>query len=408
MRRIVIIGGGASGLIAAIYAKKNNNEVIILERNNICGKKLLITGNGRCNYWNEFQSLENYNSSNKEILSDIINEKKQKEILTFFEKIGIEPKIKNGYYYPSSNQATSIKNALLLQTKLLNIKIQYNTLVTKITKDSHKFIINTTKEEVIADKIILATGSKACPKTGSDGIGYDIVKTFNHSIVQVVPALVQLRGQENYFKKWNGVRTDVKLTLLENDKKIKEESGEIQLTDYGISGICTFNISSLVSRGLITNKKEKVIIDFLPFLKIKSELEFNEYFDRKNITFKDRTIKEFLEGLINYKLVEVILEKSNINGNNTWINLNSNEKKKLYQNLIKFELIITSTNSFDKAQVCSGGVPLIEINPKTMESKMINNLYIAGEILDVDGLCGGFNLSFAWLSGMLAGRASSD
>lgn len=407
MERIVIIGGGASGLVTAIYAKRKNNQVIILEKNNKCGKKLLLTGNGRCNFWNQDQSLENYNSTNKNNLRDIITEKNQKEILSFFDKIGIVPKVKDGYYYPNSNQASSISNALLLQVESLGIKIKYNSEVEKIDKLDNKFIITTLTGELIScDKVVLATGSKACPKTGSDGKGYELAKNFNHTIIDVVPSLVQLRGNGSYFKLWNGVRCDARITLFENNYKIKEEYGELQLTDYGISGIPTFNISGLVARGIKNNKKEIVKIDFLPFIN-KNEQEFITYCDNKNKFILNLKIYQFLEGMLNYKLVETILKVAKIDKQKRWQDLTISEKKRLYYNLKSFEFLITGTNSFDKAQVCSGGVSLLEINPKTMESKLIKNLYIVGELLDVDGICGGYNLSFAWISGMLAGKGIS-
>ncbi len=407
MEQIIIIGGGASGLVAAIYAKRKNNQVIILEKNNKCGKKLLLTGNGRCNFWNQDQSLENYNSTNKNNLRDIITEKNQKEILSFFDKIGIVPKVKDGYYYPNSNQASSISNALLLQVESLGIKIKYNSEVEKIDRLDNKFIITTLTDEIIScDKVVLATGSKACPKTGSDGKGYELAKNFNHTIIDVVPSLVQLRGNGSYFKLWNGVRCDAKISLFENNCKIKEEYGELQLTDYGISGIPTFNISGLVARGINNNKKEIVKIDFLPFIN-KNEQEFITYCDNKSKFILNLKIYQFLEGMLNYKLVETILKVAKIDKQKRWQDLTISEKKRLYYNLKSFEFLITGTNSFDKAQVCSGGVSLLEINPKTMESKLIKNLYIVGELLDVDGICGGYNLSFAWISGMLAGKEIS-
>lgn len=407
MKRIVIVGGGASGLIAAIYAKKKENEVIILERNHTCGKKLLATGNGRCNYFNQNQDLKYYNTHNKEILKDLITIENEQEILSFFERLGIIPKIKDGYYYPSSNQASSIKNALLLQTELLGIKIKYDSLVTEIKKVDNYFIIKTQEGSIQADKVIVATGSKASPKTGSDGNGYHLVKKLHHSIIEVVPALVQLKGKGTYFKLWNGVRTDVKISLIENNQKIQEEIGEIQLTDYGISGICTFNLSSFVARGLKEQKKEVVVIDFLPFLNISNENEFIDYFDKKNKLVEGRNLHQLLEGILNYKLVEVILKQADIDKNKFWKDLTQKEKYSLYQSLKLFELEILGTNSFDKAQVCSGGVPLAEINSETMESNLIDGLYLTGEILDVDGFCGGYNLSFAWISGMLAGKGAS-
>lgn len=402
MKTITVIGGGASGLIASIYAKTSNTQVILLERNSECGKKILATGNGRCNYWNSDQDLKHYNSNTTNLLEEIITPENKNEIMDFFNRIGIIPKIKNGYYYPYSNQAISIKNALITEAKRKGVKIYNDTYIDEIKKENNKYIITYNKKAIISDSVIIATGSKASPKTGSDGNGYELVKKFSHSIIEPLPALVQLRGEEKYFKDWAGIRSDVKISLYADNELIKEETGEIQLTDYGISGICTFNLSRFVSRNLKENKKQYVFINFLPFLK-ENKLAF---FEERNNVVRNRTLSEFLEGLLNNKLVKVLLNISNLDQNKKWDDLNYEEKELLVENLTNFKLKITGTNSFDQAQVCSGGVPLTEIKIKTMESIYNENLYIVGELLDVDGDCGGYNLSFAWISGMVAGKNS--
>ena len=322
--------------------------------------------------------------------------------MNFFDRIGIIPKIKNGYYYPYSNQAISIKNALITEAKRTGVKIYNDTYIDEIKKENNKYIITYNKKTIISDSVIIATGSKAAPKTGSDGNGYELVKKFSHSIIEPLPALVQLRGEEKYFKDWAGIRSDVKISLYSDNELIKEETGEIQLTDYGISGICTFNLSRFVSRNLKENKKQYVLINFLPFLE-ENKLNF---FEERNNLVRNRTLNEFLEGLLNNKLIKVLLNISNLDQNKKWDDLNYEEKELLVTNLTNFKLKITGTNSFDQAQVCSGGVPLTEIKIKTMESIYNENLYIVGELLDVDGDCGGYNLSFAWISGMLAGKNS--
>ena len=400
MEKVVIIGGGASGLVAAINAKTNSNDVIILERNNSCGKKILVTGNGKCNYWNEDQNINHYHSNNQELLEKIINNNSN-QVLDFFSSLGIIPKIKNGYYYPFSNQATSIKNALILEAKKKNITIKTDFLVENIKKEENQFIISSKEEVIISDKLVIATGSKAAPKTGSDGMGYSLAKKLGHTVIKPLPALVQLKTEGNFLKEWQGIRTDVKLSLYEDNNLIKEEQGEIQLTNYGVSGICIFNLSRYVSIGLSKNKKEFIKINFLPFLNISDK---KLWLKERNNQVKNRTIEELLEGILNYKLVQVILKKSNINTNKTYVELSDKEKDILIKNLEEFKLNITGTNSFEQAQVCSGGIPLDEINIETMESKLIKNLYFIGEILDVDGDCGGYNLGFAWISGMLAGK----
>ena len=406
MEKIAIIGGGASGLVAAIYAKNDNNEVIILERNKECGKKLLTTGNGKCNYWNEDQSISHYHSENNELISKIISFNNQKEILTMFNNLGIIPKIKHGYYYPFSNQAETVREALLNEIKKKNIEIKNNYLVESIKKERNKFIITNRNEQIKADKVIVSTGSFASPKTGSTGMGYHFLAKFGHNIIEPLPALVQLIAKFPYLNDWKGIRTDVILKLEEDDKIISEEQGELQLTDYGISGICTFNLSSYVSRGLKNNKEEIIHINFLPFLKEDSNIM--KWFDDRNSLLKNPTLYELLNPILNYKLVKIILKVSNIKGALSWDDLFEEEQLVLVENLINFKLEIINTKSFENAQCCSGGIPLTEINLDTMESLKIHNLFIAGELLDINGDCGGYNLSLAWISGMLAGKAAKE
>ncbi len=395
MKKVVIIGGGASGLTAAIYAAKSGNEVTILERNNTTGKKILITGNGRCNYFNEDQKKHHYHSSNKELIFQIITPHNLSEILDFFDTIGIVPKIKNNYYYPNSNQAVSMKEALLSECKLLGVKIKTDYLVNNIIKTEKGFIIN---DEIIADKVIIASGSKAAPKTGSDGIGYELAKKLNHNIIKPLPALVQLRSNEAP-KEWNGIRCDAEVTLIENGEEKRKEIGEIQLTDYGMSGICVFNLSGYISKGLDKNNKEEIVINFLPEIK-----DFITFMGERNKKVRGRNISKLFDGLLNYKLADILIKKSGINKESYWNDLTNIQKENLNKNITSLKINITGTNSFDKAQVCSGGIPLTEINLKTMESTKTKDLYFAGEILDVNGDCGGYNLTFAFVTGMLAGK----
>lgn len=401
MKHIVIVGGGASGLISAIYAKTSNNKVTVLERNSSCGKKILATGNGKCNYWNIDQNIKHYHSNNEELLEQIITKEIQDKVINFFNSLGIVPKIKNGYYYPFSNQATTIKNALLNEVKKKDIEIRQDFLVESIEKEDNHFIIKSSNEIIKADKVIIATGSCASPKTGSDGIGYKLLKRLSHTVIEPKPALVQLKTTGNFLKEWAGIRTDVKVSLYENDKLIKEESGEIQLTDYGISGICVFNLSRYVSIGLEKNLNEEVMINFLPFI------EKNPYEYLTNLLKNNYSVKTQLENILNNKLVAVILNKTNIDENKSFNNLREDEKVRLINNLISFKVKVIGTNSFDQAQVCSGGIPLTEIDLTTMESKLVKGLYIVGELLDVDGDCGGYNLGFAWMSGIKAGIGCS-
>lgn len=404
MNRVVVIGGGASGIVAGIFAKRENNEVIILERNSECLKKILVTGNGKCNYLNESYSIHNYHSKNIDIVDKIISSDNINSVKYFFDNIGVVSKIKNGYYYPFSNQATTIKNCLISEALRLGVKIINNCLVTDIRKEKDRFFVTTDTEIYRCNYVVLASGSFAYPKTGSDGMGYSFLEKFGHTIIKPMPALVQLKSNFKYLKDWSGVRTDVELRLFEDGKCISEETGEVQLTDYGISGICTFNLSHYVTRGLDEGHKEVIKINFVPFI----ETLVTPWIDQYMKKVSNKRIGEALEGILNYKLVKIILKINNISRNNYYLDLTKDEKFKLIKSLKSFEIEITGSKSFDSAQVCNGGVSLLEINYTTMESILVDNLYIIGELLDVNGNCGGYNLTNCWISGMLAGKSIGD
>ena len=398
MKEVVIVGGGASGLTAAITAARNGKDVTIIERNNKCGKKILITGNGRCNFWNTDENLSHFHSSNSNLLKEFITDERKNSILKFFDSLGLAYKTKNGYYYPFSNQAFTVENALLSECKKLNIKIINDITVEKIIKKDC-FIINPDKENIKAKNIIIATGSKAAPKTGSDGLGYEISKSLGHNIITPLPSLVQLKADEPYFKNWSGIRTDVKVNLLINHKYIKSETGEVQLTNYGLSGICIFNLSGETAKALNQNKNVIISINFIPFASnpkiFLQTLNKNSY---------HKTISELLEGILHYKLVDIIIKKTHLKRDLLLNTLTDNELNNLIKTLTDFQIEILDTHTLDHAQVCSGGIPLTEINSKTLESLKVKNLYFTGEIIDIDGDCGGYNLGWAWMSGIIAGK----
>ena len=386
--RIGIIGGGFSGVISSLFIK-GNNEITILERNNDILKKLLITGNGRCNYFNKDMNINHFHSNNEEYLKDIITKENIDKLNKFYKDLGIIPKIKNGYYYPYSNKASSIKDLLICELKNKKIKIKCDYLVDDIKIKNNKFIIN---NELEFDKIIISTGGMAYPKTGSDGNIYNLLKKFNHTITDIYPSLVQITSNNKYLKELSGVRCESTLSLYDN-KLIKEEKGELQFTNYGVSGICTFNLSSYL-KGDYKNKY--ILVNFMPI----NEDELNKFMIKNNY----KTILSSLEGILNNKLIKVILKLSDIKEDACYLDLNSKQKEVLFDNLFRYKVNITGTKGFNDAQVTSGGVSIDEINMITMESKLIPNLYIVGELLDIDGDCGGYNLTNAFITGMVAGE----
>ncbi len=395
---VVIVGGGASGLTASIIASYGNHQVTILEKNNKCGKKLLMTGNGKCNYFNNDFTIRHYHSSNIDLLATIINDSSKTKILNFFDSLGLVGKIKNNYFYPVTNQALTVNQLLIRKARSNGVNIQTNIEVINIKYDG-KYHIFTNNGEYEADILVLSTGSKAYPITGANGFGYECCKAFNHHIVKPLPALVQLKSNFKYCHEWNGLRCDVILALYINDELWREEQGEIQLTDYGISGIALYQLSSHAVRCLDRGDKVDIKINFLPWLKES----VSDYLNKRNNLLLDNNISELLDGMLHYKISNILLKKNNIPYEARYDQLSSQQKNNLFNDLTNFKLMINDYNGYDKAQVCSGGVPLTEINIETMASLKQENLYLIGELLDVDGECGGYNLGFAWLSGILAG-----
>lgn len=400
---VLVIGCGASGITAAIKAKNSKNRVVILERNEKPLKKLLMTGNGKCNYMNEKYSRDCYTSRDMDIVDKIISTDHIDKMKAFFEGLGIVPKIKNGYYYPFSNQASTIKNALISEALSLGVEIIYNTVVVDIIKKKNEFVVTCDTMEYHAKKVVLATGSKAYPKTGSDGMGYSFLEKLGHTIIEPLPALTQLVSSFPYTKEWDGVRTDVDIDVFEDGQFLKRESGEIQLTNYGVSGVCIFNVSNFITRRL---KEHEIVlkINFVPFI----ETLITPWMDQYSKTHNQKNLTQLLEGFLNNKLVPIILKSCKLDEDFAYQELSKESKFSLCKALKSFPVIITGVKSFDSCQICNGGVPLVEIKPETMESKKVKGLYITGELLDMNGICGGYNLTTCWISGILAGEDLYD
>ena len=392
--KVVIIGGGASGIVCAIKLARRGINVEILEKNNSVLKKVLTTGNGKCNYFNSNISISHYHSNDIEFLNNIITDTNINNVHKFFNSIGVVPKIKNGYYYPYSNTSTTIKNLLLLECIKLNIKIITDISVLDIIKED-KFIIKTNQNNITCDKVVIATGSIASIKDEYNM--YKLLNKLGHTIIKPLPALVMLEGNGNYFKDWAGIRVDASVSLYEDDIYIDTQLGELQLTNYGISGICIMNLSGRVNRILDNNKLAVLKINFIPNI----ENGYN-YLEERSKLLPNLNIIEMLESIINYELLYFILKKCHINDKLKWNELNNKQKQLLIDNIFNFKFEVKESKGFECAQVVSGGVSLKEIN-NNFESKIIKDLYIIGELLDVDGDCGGYNLGFAWISGMIVG-----
>lgn len=383
MSKVIIVGGGASGLMCALNSKTNNNEVIILERNNMPGKKILMSGNGRCNFFNDDQDINRYHSNSN--LGSIFTKENVNRVLDFFNKIGVKYTTKNGYYYPYSNKSETINNTLINECIKKGVEIKCEYEVTSIKKEDNKFIIN---NEIEGDILVLSTGSTS-GLNYENFYGYSFLDDFNLNIVRTLPSLTKLICEGNFFNKWNGIRTKAKVSSYNNNVLLKEESGEILLTDYGISGICVFNISRDIVRLLDDGKNASVKINFL------EDISIDDLFN------KDLTIKETLDRVLDEKLVDVIINKYHISRDKKYDDLNNEEKNNLRHGLYEFELNIIDYKDFKSSQVTQGGLSLEEVDDN-FEVKSIDNLFVIGELLDIDGDCGGYNLTSAFLTALKA------
>ncbi|QSX06982.1 NAD(P)/FAD-dependent oxidoreductase [Sedimentibacter sp. zth1] len=404
--RVAIIGGGASGLMAAIVAAKNNADVTIYEKSNRVGKKILATGNGRCNYTNINTSVNNYHGKNVDIINDVLDIFSVQNTLDFFEDIGIYPYFdESGKVYPYSLQASSVLDNLRLEAVKHNVKELTECNIRNLRKSKGQFDIITDDKIYNADKIIICTGGRAGSQFGCSGDGYKMADSLGHKTVTTFPALVQLKLESVFLKKISGVRYEGAVTSFVNSKVIRKEDGEILFTDYGISGPPVLQLSRETIEKLNTGQKVYLQVDSFPNL---SKNELFELLKERFIKLKDRSLADTLIGLLNKKLIPVVLSEALNNYKDlTYSKLN---KKQIYSivNILKeWKFRVIGHNGWNQAQTTAGGVSLENIDINTFESKKVKGLYFAGEILDIDGDCGGFNLQFAWSSGYIAGYNAS-
>lgn len=427
-KRVVVAGGGASGLVAAIFAAWNGADVTVLEHKDAVGKKILMTGNGKCNITNMSDVQGKYYSSDSaslEKIYDTLVSFDAVETRDFFKKLGLHTKEKrDGCVYPVSEQASIVSYVLKSECDRLGVNMWTDCEVTEILPDKSGGKINVTqyirggretgkggKKSVIVsekneaihyDKLILATGGKAAPSSGSDGSGYRLAKKLGHGIIEPLPALVQLRcyvpSEKDFFKEVSGVRSQAKITLFIDGETAAIEEGELQLTDYGISGIPVFQFSRIASRAVYEGKKCVAGINFLPYINIEAGANLSEY--------HHKVVVEFLAGMVHKKVASAICRQMKISEKMTLGQAGEKKVSECLALLSDYRVEVTEPNSFENAQVCCGGVPLGEVDG-SFASRKCNDVYIVGELLDCDGICGGYNLQWAWATGAIAGRAAS-
>lgn len=399
---LIIIGGGASGLIAAITAKDFGIDVAIVEGTDRIGKKILTTGNGRCNISNNCikPPFINYHSSNPNFKFNALDKLSLEDTKNFFLSLGLPIiELKTGKLYPQSLQASSVVDILKMAIKDRNIPLYTNCKIKDIHKGK-KFKLSTTNDEhklFTANKIILACGGKTAPKTGSDGSGYNLAKSLGHSITPLVPGIVQLKLDYPHLRALSGVKFDGYVTLIVNNEIIKKDFGEILFTDYGISGPPILQVSALASQNTFNKRKTEIVVDLLPNYS-KEELE--NFLECHFAILSHRPIINALTGVIHKKIIPVLLKECGItNLQMPCYELSWQEKAKIINTLKSWKFTCTGTNDFNQAQVTVGGIDTKDVYSDTLESKLVPNLYFCGEILDVHGDCGGFNLQWAWSSG---------
>lgn len=404
--KVAVIGGGAAGLMASIIAGRSGAEVTIYEKMNRVGKKILATGNGRCNYTNMNLSLKSYHGNNVNLVQKVFENFGLEKTLGFFEDLGIYPYIdETGKVYPNSLQASSILDVLRYEIERLNIEEVTDFEVKELRYNKGKFSIIGTNSSYNADRVIMCTGGKASPQLGSNGEGYKIVQNLGHRIIEPFPALVQLKLEGKFFKRIAGIRFDGKVKALTDKKTIRVEDGEILFTEYGISGPTIIQISRMALDEMNKGERVYIQVDMFPSIP-KSDLY--EILRDRFFKIRYKNLQDSLVGFINKKLIPVILNEAGFEDNE--IKCKNLSKKDIYKivNILKeWKFELKGHNSWQQAQVTSGGIDLTEVCIETLESKKVKGLYFAGELLDVDGDCGGYNLQWAWSSGYIAGYNAS-
>lgn len=403
--KIGIIGAGASGMMAAITAADNGSEVVLLEKNDRVGKKILATGNGKCNLGNLEFNMDKYYCRDKEKLQQIFSVFSVCDTMSFFESNGMMIRNKKGYLYPYSEQASTVLDVLrkALADKRICVETENEIVSADYLKNKNKFLVKGKAKDLEFDKLIIACGGPASLKKKEFMDGFSLAKGFGHKICKVVPALVQLKSDENYFNIVAGVRCQAKVTLLADDIKLSEEQGELQFTNYGLSGIPIFQFSREAAYAIEDGKDVSVAINLFP------DYEKKLFEDRVHSRYennKNATLEEFLLGTINKKINQALIKKAGYKPTDKVADIGFSKIKEFMQMYRQLKVHIISVNAMENAQVCAGGVDFTEISTE-MESLKCPGLYFAGEVIDVDGKCGGYNLQWAWTSGYVAGKNAS-
>lgn len=406
-RRVIIIGGGAAGMTAGIVASRNGAQVVILEQMNRVGKKILATGNGRCNLTNENISINRYHGKNPSFAMNALEQFNMEQTVQFFEYMGVSCKSEDGgKVYPRSDQASSVLDVMRYEIERLGIDEKVEGGVKSIHPGKKEFtVVLRDGVELRGDRVVIAAGGKAAPNLGSNGSGYGLVTPFGHKLIDPFPALVQLKLNAQFLKALKGVKFIGAAAVGVGDEELRREIGEVLFTDYGISGPPILQLSRKAGEQLQIGRKPWIEVDMFPGY---TKEELGEMLFIKLGYQPQKPLDFSFVGLINKRLIPVVLKEAGVDDiKKQCQSLKTNEYENIISILKSWRFEVTGTNSWSDAQVTAGGIDVSDINQGTMESKLIPGLYFAGEILDIDGDCGGFNLQWAWSSGYVAGMNAS-
>ena len=407
-RKVIVIGAGAAGMMAAYSSALCGNKVTVFERNEKAGKKLFITGKGRCNITNDsdVETILNNIITNRKFMYSAIYSFSNEDVKAFFEENGLHLKVERGNrIFPVSDKSSDVINTLKKVLRNENVEVEYNTLVKDLIVEDNtvKGVILEEGRKVYADKVIMATGGMSYPVTGSDGKGFDILRKYGHTITDLSPALVPMNVKEEFAKELQGLslkNVTISFYRRKGDKKpVYEEFGEMLFTDFGISGPIVLSGSSVVGKYL---KEGNLIakIDLKPAL---SKEQLDDRILREFTNGINKDIVNVMDNLLPKKLIPVMLDYCEIEPHKKVNSISKEERNRMVDAFKGLKLTVTSLRGFNEAIITQGGVKVKEVDPGTMESKIISNLYLAGEMLDVDALTGGYNLQIAWSTGRLAG-----
>ena len=402
--KVAVIGGGASGMMAAINCAYTGALVVLLERNDRVGKKLLATGNGRCNYTNENMRMDFLHGEDHQFIEKVMEKFGRDQTLDFFEKLGITPANEgDGKIFPLSFQSSSMLDVLRYEMERTGVEVITDSYVVEIRKKNNFILKLKGGEAIEAHRVILTTGGKAMPVSGSDGNGYSLVKPLGHDTNNITPALVQLKLKGDKFKQINGVKFVGRVSLHIDGVLVKEDLGDVLFTDYGISGPPVLQLSREAIRAQEAGRDTRVRVSIISQ---KSKEEIFSYLRERFANMPERTLEFGLIGFINKRLILPIIKELDLDKNKAVGSLESRELGSLADLLTGWEFPVIGNKGWGQAQTTAGGILTKDINPDTLESRLLKGLFFAGEVLDADGDCGGYNLQWAWSSGYLAGLSA--